>query len=100
MSNPSMPPKAKKDYVLAGILAISVACFFLSPLIATPIGNIADRVLLERFEAAWVTSHDPSLAWQSLMLGENVFTAATIVIALLALICALWASWALYKQRV
>ncbi len=74
-------------------------CFLLSPVLATPIGSLADKILLERFEATWLVSHDAS-PWWYMTFGENVFTAATIVIALLALTCALWASWTLYKRRV
>ena len=60
------------------IVIASGLLFILSPFVATPIGNIADSILLERFEASWAVSHDSSLAWQSLTLGENIFTVATI----------------------
>lgn len=89
--------KTKTLWVIA---VASGICFVLSPILASPLGNLADSILLERFEASWSASHDPSLAWQSLTLGENIFTVATILIALLALTCGSWAAWTLYTRRV
>jgi len=81
------------------IAVVSGMCFLLSPILATPIGNLADSILLERFQAAWSASHDPSLAWQSLRSSENIFAAATITIALLSLICGSCAVWTLYRRH-
>ena len=89
--------KTKTLWVIA---IASGICFVLSPILASPIGTLVDKILLERFEASLPTSYNPSLAWNSLALGEDIFTATTILIALLALVCGSWAAWTLYKRRV
>lgn len=94
-----MSTRTEKDYVLLGALGVSIICFFLSPLIATPIGTLADSILLERFQAAWAMSHDPTLPWRSLAAGENVFAFTTGLIALVALTLGVFAAREIYKRR-
>ncbi|OHA72104.1 MAG: hypothetical protein A3A27_02125 [Candidatus Wildermuthbacteria bacterium RIFCSPLOWO2_01_FULL_47_18] len=80
------------------IATVSGGSFLLSPVLASPIGNLADSILLEGFEAAWLGSRVSP--WQYMTLGENIFTAATVLIAFLALACGSYAAWTLYKRRV
>jgi len=70
----------------------------MSPIIATPLGMLADKILLSRFAEQWSQSHDPSLAWQSIALGENIFAVTTLLIALTALVCGVPAARVLYKR--
>ena len=88
--------KTKTLWIIAIASGIS---FVLSPFIATPIGTLADKILLSRFAEQWSQTHDPSLAWQSMALGDNIFAFTTYLIASVALVVGLIAARALYKRR-
>lgn len=80
------------------IAIVSGACFLISPILATPIGSLADSILLERFKAAWLASHDTS-PWSYMAAGENIFTFTTYAIAFIALVSGSMAVWMLYKRK-
>lgn len=85
--------------LLVGILAVSVLCFFFSSLIATPIGTLADKILLAQFIEQWPQSHDPRLVWESVALSERIFAITTSVINAVALILGAAAAWTLYQRK-
>lgn len=82
------------------IATVSGFSFLLSPILSLSIQDYADKILLERFEAAWMDSHAPSLVWNSISLAEQISLAATILIAVIALSLCTYAAWTLYKRRV
>ena len=73
--------------------------FLLSPLIATPVGTLVDNILLTRFAEQWTQSHDLQLVFDSMALGENIFTFTTGFIALVALVFGVIAARELYKRK-
>jgi len=81
------------------IIVVSGMCFLLSPILATPIGDVANSLLLGKFEASWVASQDLS-PWQYMALSENIFLSATVLIALTALMFGSYAAWALYRRSL
>jgi len=97
------------------IIVVSGMCFLLSPILATPIGDVANSLLLGKFEASWVASQDlnpwqymalseniflSATPWQYMALSENIFLSATVLIALTALMFGSYAAWALYRRSL
>ena len=80
------------------VVIVSGVSFVLSPLIATPIGTLADKILLSRFAEQWPLTHsaDP---WRYMALGEQIFTFTTLFIAFVALVFGVLAARVLYKRK-
>jgi len=88
--------KTKTLWIIAITSGLCVAFSFV---IATPIGMLADKILLARFAEQWTQSHDPDSVWSSMAVAEDIFAFTTYLIAFIALVCGTFAAWALYKRR-
>ncbi|OGG48691.1 hypothetical protein A3C18_02400 [Candidatus Kaiserbacteria bacterium RIFCSPHIGHO2_02_FULL_54_11b] len=81
------------------VIAIASGLFFiLSPLIATPIGTLADKILLARFAEQWSLTHSADPFWY-MALGEQIFTFTTLFVAFVALVFGVLAARELYKRH-
>ena|SRR3989338_6418635 len=81
------------------VIAIASGLFFiLSPLIATPFGMLADKILLAHFAEQWSLTHSAN-PWQYMDLGEQIFTFTTLFIAFVALVFGVLAARELYKRH-
>ena len=90
--------KKLKAKTLWAIVLASGLCAALSFVIATPIGMLADKILLARFAEQRSLTHSVN-PWQYMDLGEQIFTFTTLFIAFVALVCGSWAAWTLWKRR-
>jgi hypothetical protein len=90
--------KKLKTKTLWAITIASGFCFALSFVIATPIGMLADKILLARFTEQWSQTHAADPFWY-MTLGEQVFTFTTLFIAFVALVIGVLAARELYKRK-